>query len=540
MKKIAILIFFAINSTFLFAQISLTLEGTNVNNSESPTWNGVNIQRSVPTSFMFRNNIITSINTSGYMLQAGDEGISTANNNLDGEIITGNKLVWNGTDISSTITHGIFTGYNINAVVKYNYLNKIPMAIIRKSNGMTNTAGGVAYNIVNKTGATAIVVKGMNGVLIYNNTLFSDEVEYTTVDNPGTWRGLIDIYSNTDITPNCTSTGTKIKNNIFYTKNQIYNIYIYDAACLTSFESDYNVYYCEAGAPMFNYLGTAKTFTQWQALGYDIHSKVINPNFIDFTDFVPASRLDYGANLGTTWQTGLSTAAVWTLGSSPSTTDQNGTWQVGARVYAGSVVAANPVFVSSVVENDTPALLEMTYSLNLANIVPANAAFNVLVNSVANTVNSVVISGNKVQLTLASPIKYGDIVTVSYTNPVTNPLQTSLGGMAISITGKTTINNLIKTVIDTPVTIKMTISPNHVHKLINVSLVYTGSLTTQANLITPEIIRIFDLSGNLFFEKLLVTGVTNVKIPLSLDSGIYTVLMIAGGFEMASQKIVVY
>lgn len=361
---------------------------------------------------------------------------------------------------------------------------------------MTNTAGGVAYNIVNKTGATAIAVKGISEVLICNN--------------------------------------------IFYTKNQIYNIMIYDAACLTGFESDYNVYYCEAGAPMFNYMGTAKTFAEWQALGYYTHSKVINPNFIYFTDFAPSSRPDYGTNLGTTWQTGLSTTAVWSLGTSPSTADQNGTWQVGARVYAGNVVATNPVYVSSAVENAIPALLEMTYSLNLANIVPANSAFNVLVNTVTTVVNSVIIAGNKVQLTLASPIKYGDIVIVSYTKPVTNPSQTSLGGIAGNITGQSTINKLIKPVQQTSVTIRMTISPNHVHKLINVLLVYTGSLTTQANLITPEIIRIFDLSGNLFFEKLLVIGVTNVKIPLVLTQSIYTVLMIAGGFEMASQKMVVY
>ena len=48
------------------------------------------------------------------MLQAGDEGPASTNNNLDGEIISGNKFVWNGENKSSTITHGIFTGYNIN------------------------------------------------------------------------------------------------------------------------------------------------------------------------------------------------------------------------------------------------------------------------------------------------------------------------------------------------------------------------------------------------------------------------------------------
>jgi hypothetical protein len=358
MKKTIILsiICLAINSASLFAQINLTIEGTSVNNSATGEWTGVNIQRSSPTRFIYRNNSITSVNASGYMLQAGDESASAENNNLDGEVISGNKLVWNGTDASS-ITHGIFTGHNKNVVIKYNYLDKVPMAIIRKSTiAMTNTSGGVAYNIVKNPLATAGVVKGMNNVSYYNNTFYSNRSD--------PWRGLLDIYSNTDITPNVAATGTKIKNNIFYTVNQIYNIAIHDAACLTGFESDYNVFYCESGTPVFNYLESSKTFAQWQALGYDKHSVVINPNFNNTTDFVPSARLDRGTDLGSAWQTGLSTTAVWTTGADPATANQNGIWQVGARIYnTGSVVPAkikmtvypNPAHrnITIQIENDT-------------------------------------------------------------------------------------------------------------------------------------------------------------------------------------------
>jgi len=71
-------------------------------------------------------------------------------------------------------------------------------------------------------------------------------------------------------------------------------------------------------------------------------------------------------------------------------------------------------------------------------------------------------------------------------------------------------------------------------------LEYSASMATQAASITPEIIRIMDLSGKLFIEKLIVTGVTNVKIPLNLRSGIYIVQMTGKGLEMASQKIRIY
>jgi hypothetical protein len=147
----------------------------------------------------------------------------------------------------------------------------------------------------------------------------------------GVWRGLIDIYANNN--PEAFSKGTKIKNNIFYTVHQIYNITVLEAEDLVGFESDYNVFYCESGTPIFNYLGSKKTFAQWQSLGYDKHSVVINPGFNNTVDFIPSSRLDYGTDLGTVWQKGLSTTATWTAGTSPATADQNGTWQVGARVY---------------------------------------------------------------------------------------------------------------------------------------------------------------------------------------------------------------
>jgi hypothetical protein len=57
---------------------------------------------------------------------------------------------------------------------------------------------------------------------------------------------------------------------------------------------------------------------------------------------------------------------------------------------------------------------------------------------------------------------------------------------------------------------------------------------------SPEIISIADLSGNLFLEKELVTGVTSLKIPINLSSGIYTVAMTSGGQQMASQRMIVY
>jgi hypothetical protein len=328
-----LLAFFLLTGLSVNSQTILTIEGQTYMNTED-TWYGVIIPRSAQATFTFRNNSITSINRYGYLIEAGDEVPNANNNNLDGAVITGNTLTWNGTPAIGIIPHGIFTGYNINVKVKYNYLNKVPMAIVRKSNGMTDVSGVVAYNIIKDPGI-GVVVKGMNGVRIYNNTF------YNSLTTEQTNRALIDIYENPSVTPPGSATGTKIYNNIFYTKNAIKNISV-STDGLAGFECDYNIYYCEAGTPIFSVSGVQKTFAQWQALGYDIHSVVINPNFKDFINFVPAVRLDYGKDLGSELKDGLSVNAKWGA-SNPETTVQNGKWQAGAVIYAAPAINNPPI-----------------------------------------------------------------------------------------------------------------------------------------------------------------------------------------------------
>jgi uncharacterized repeat protein (TIGR02059 family) len=105
--------------------------------------------------------------------------------------------------------------------------------------------------------------------------------------------------------------------------------------------------------------------------------------------------------------------------------------------------SASPAYVSSSVENAAPSVIEMTYSLALANIIPAVSAFSIQVNSAARSVNSVSISGTKVLLTLSSPVVNGNAVTVAYTAPSSNPLQTSAGGKAASLSAQTVSNHVI-------------------------------------------------------------------------------------------------
>jgi len=291
-------------------------------------WTGINVPHSSKTSFFFINNSVTSVNTANYMLDAGDEAPGSGNNNLDGQTVTGNRFTWNGVNGSSVITHGLFVGYNINCVIKYNYLDKVPYGIIFKSGtdagvNMTFTSGGCAYNIT-KNGKFAVRGKGINGVKVYNNTFYGFE-----------WYGIY-ISTNMDRVVKTASTGWKIKNNIFYSTANVPCIYMETTGSYVGFESDYNVFYCSATTnhePVFRIGGTIYSWAQWRALGYDAHSVVVDPKFIDITNFVPTARLNYGTNLGSTWETGLSTSATWVVGAAPITSNQDAVWQSGARVY---------------------------------------------------------------------------------------------------------------------------------------------------------------------------------------------------------------
>lgn len=112
-----------------------------------------------------------------------------------------------------------------------------------------------------------------------------------------------------------------------------------------------------------------------------------------------------------------------------------------SKAVTNNVAPESLVYLNSSVQNVTPSRLDITFNLSLANIAPAGSSFNVIINYVARTVNSITISGQQVFLTLASPVIYGDIITVAYTKPASSPLQTSAGGISPSFSAQPVSNN---------------------------------------------------------------------------------------------------
>jgi uncharacterized repeat protein (TIGR02059 family) len=175
---------------------------------------------------------------------------------------------------------------------------------------------------------------------------------------------------------------------------------------------------------------------------------------------------------------------------------------------SGSVNPANPIYVSSSIENSAPALLEMTYNLSLANIVPPISAFAVTVNSAARTVSSIAVSGTSVTLKLNSPVVYGDDVNVAYTKPSSNPLQTPAGGQAASFSAQKVTNNVASVPI--PVYVSSSVenaTPSRINIVYNLDL---------ANIVPP--ISAFDVTVNSAARPVNSLAVSGTSVTLTLNS----------------------
>lgn len=170
-------------------------------------------------------------------------------------------------------------------------------------------------------------------------------------------------------------------------------------------------------------------------------------------------------------------------------------------------------YQSSVISNSAPSQVEILYNLSInSTLVPSATAYQVKVNSVTRTVNSLTISDRKVLLTLSAPVKFGETVTLSYTKPSTNPLQCTSGTQAESISAKSVTNSILAPAApayvsssvenDTPDLLKITYND----KLANI--------TPSASAFVATVNRV-----NASIQSVAVSGsVVTLKLPSKLTS----------------------
>lgn len=196
------------------------------------------------------------------------------------------------------------------------------------------------------------------------------------------------------------------------------------------------------------------------------------------------------------------------------------------------VIPVGPIYLSSVIESSSPKILEITYDEILDSSIPDQSAFIVTVNGVNRTISSVSISGNKVLLTMETPVVYGDNVTISYIRPSSNELKKTSGEAAVSFTyPQQVLNNCVYNI--TQNTVKksnVSIYPNPAINFINIS--------TQEPSLEKQILRIFDLGGKLCLESILNPG-NSFNIQINLKSGIYIIQIASGSIINLVQKLVI-
>lgn len=319
-------ILFCLISTFSFGQVVNTVSGIDTTLASG---NGYDVSTDTETILIIEKSRFTQTQPGTYLIKCGIDGYnSDFAEKLNGAVLWGNYLSFTG-DVNSL--HGMMAGYSLDYDIRYNYFDYIGYGVVAEGgyndgSPMENTSYDIAYNIFNSCAVNWIAIGGYDSVSIYNNTFYNHRDDHY-------WLLRVDESNGTTVP--AISRNIAIRNNIFYTVDNN-NMITIKSSCTPGFECDYNIYFCENSVnnePRFLWGGYVKTWNEWRDLGFDTHSLILDPTFMDTIDFVPMNPLFYGTNLGEEYNKGLSNHAEWIVGKPPELMQQGNKWQVGARVH---------------------------------------------------------------------------------------------------------------------------------------------------------------------------------------------------------------
>ncbi len=292
-------------------------------------------------------------------------------------------------------------GYGFAAKV---YKNTIGQSVLRtrEEDGIDlereHTGGLYIYNNLFQNLATVLVMAQAGGddfkdLFVYYNIFtnigasgksnFGNGTHWTSIDTDNVTYDNINFLNNTinggtagnpqsglrfDFCGNATN--VTVKNNIIQGFTAC-PVYMQSTGTITNVSIENNIFYNNGSANAPKFEPNAPTNITVQ------NNLTSNPLLISSTDF----HLQAG-----------SPAIGKGLVISGPATDYDGNAinnppSIGAYEYASNPpVPDAPVYTSAVVENSTPSVIDVTYSLTLASIVPSASAFSIQVNSVARNV----------------------------------------------------------------------------------------------------------------------------------------------------------
>ena len=175
-----------------------------------------------------------------------------------------------------------------------------------------------------------------------------------------------------------------------------------------------------------------------------------SPDWSDITDS-GAGGTNEG---GYTVTSGLTSGTTYTF-QVRAVNDQGFGGSAEATVTAQANVDSAPPRLWSA--TTTALALGLTYDENLdADSEPAPSAFTVAVNGASRAVTGVVLDETKVLLTLASAVRAGDLVRVSYTVPAMNPLRDEASNPAAAFADHPVTNEVPATAPEAPTGLEAT------------------------------------------------------------------------------------
>lgn len=246
--------------------------------------------------------LINTPNATGNIVQdnaiynIGLTALPGADTNMQGIYIDDIGGIVQGNEVFNTGNTGAINDGSSEHCIYFTGANQI----IRYNNCHDTTGGGI------KTG-------GATGPQIYYNLCYANRMAGIFIDNQGS-PADINIYNNVCyangfgtyggggiLLQNSTSDAVTIKNNILfgntaaaaewpYTPQEKYQIQAWGAN--TNFVCDNNLLYI-AGATTIAYFGAAKTWAQWQALGYDVNG--LNEDPVVVSTVTPDFSLQSGS-----------------------------------------------------------------------------------------------------------------------------------------------------------------------------------------------------------------------------------------------------
>lgn len=179
------------------------------------------------------------------------------------------------------------------------------------------------------------------GITVSSNTNTIDTCDNNKVFNNTFYRNYNgDDYGpgyDAEIVCSLKTSNTQIRNNIMYADPNGYCIYSFDRG--TNELIDNNLFYSTRSSVNYSSDRGGLTITQWRNLGYDAHSIVADPAFVNSTNHVFALKvtspgIDSATNLGSTYAIGMNPYTV-KVESSPSVSQNSyGTgWDMGACIF---------------------------------------------------------------------------------------------------------------------------------------------------------------------------------------------------------------